>query len=206
MNRPETDGIAQTLAAPRVLSSHPVYEGKIVSLRVDEIELPQGGAAIREVVEHPGAIVVAAVDDEGWVYLVRQYRHPIRCDLLELPAGGLEPGEEPLPAAMRELREEVGLEAQRWTFLGSFFSSPGFANERLHAFLAQELRQVDTDPDDDEDITIVRRPLTELYRRLDEVTDAVRKWHDEHELAGSRAVNSPATKISSSGRRRVVRA
>lgn len=169
MNRSDTD---PAVTPPRVLSSRPVYEGKIVSLRVDEIELPDGGTALREVVEHPGAIVVAAVDDEAWVYLVRQYRHPIRSDLLELPAGGLEPGEQPLPAAMRELREEVGLEARRWTPLGSFFSSPGFANERLHAFLAQGLRQVDADPDDDEDLTIVRRPLADLYRTLDEVTDA----------------------------------
>ena len=80
------------------------------------------------------------------VYLVRQYRHPIGRYLLELPAGGLEPGEEPLAAAKRELREEVGLEAREWTSLGSFFSSPGFANERLHAFLARGLVRVPSRP------------------------------------------------------------
>ena len=116
-----------------------VYEGKVVSLRVDEIALPAGGTATREVVEHPGAVVIIALDDDGEVALVRQYRHAIRRYLLELPAGGLEPGEEPLAAAQRELREEVGVEAARWTSLGYFFSSPGFANEMLHVFLAEEL-------------------------------------------------------------------
>jgi ADP-ribose pyrophosphatase len=157
---------------PEVVSSRSLYEGKIVSLRVDEITLPGGGTAVREVVEHPGAVVVAAVDEERCVYMVRQYRHPIRRHLLELPAGGLEQGEEPLAAAVRELREEVGLEAEHWTSLGSFYSSPGFANERLHAFLAEGLRQVESDPDDDEDLTVARYPLRSLYGDLGEITDA----------------------------------
>jgi ADP-ribose pyrophosphatase len=139
---------------------------------VDEIELPQGGTVTREVVEHPGAVVMAAIDDAGQVYLVRQYRHAVRRDLLELPAGTLEPGEEPLAAAKRELQEEVGLQADEWTPLGFFYSSPGFANERLYAFLAQGLHVVDTDPDFDEDLTAVRLPLDDLLRHLLEITDA----------------------------------
>ena len=165
-------GEEETEPLPRVLGSQMVYAGRVVSLRVDEIALPQGGTALREVVYHPGAVVVAAIDADGHVYLVRQYRHPVRRYLLELPAGGLEPGEEPLAAAMRELREEVGLEAREWTALGSFFSSPGFANERLHAFLARGLVRVPPDPDDDEDISVVRYDLTGLLDRLEAVSDA----------------------------------
>lgn len=160
------------LSVPRVISSRELYQGKILSLRVDEIELSEGRTAVREVVEHPGAVVIAAVDEHRQVYLVRQYRHPIGRDLLELPAGMLEVGEEPLTAAVRELREEVGLLAESWTALGSFYSSPGFANERLHAFLARDLTHVDTDPDDDEDLAIVRKPLRHIYGSLDELTDA----------------------------------
>jgi len=163
---------ASASTAPRVLSSREVYRGNVLSLRVDEIELSEGRSAVREVVEHPGAVVIAAVDEHQRVYLVRQYRHPIGRDLLELPAGMLEMGEEPLAAAMRELREEAGLIAERWTALGSFYSSPGFANESLHAFMARDLTQVDTDPDDDEDLAIVRRPLSRVYGTLNELTDA----------------------------------
>ena len=95
---------------------------------------------------------------------MRQYRHAIRRYLLEFPAGGLEPGEEPLAAAQRELREEAGLEAARWTSLGHFFSSPGFANEILHVFLAEDLRPAYADPDEDEDLHVVRYGLSGAVR------------------------------------------
>jgi ADP-ribose pyrophosphatase len=165
-------GMASDGKVPPVLSSREIYRGKAVTLRVDEIGLPLGGVATREVVEHPGAVVMAAIDDAGQVYLVRQYRHAVGRDLLELPAGTLEPGEEPLAAARRELQEEVGLEADSWTALGFFYSSPGFANERLYAFLARGLHAVGTDPDFDEDLTPVKLPLDDLLRHLLEITDA----------------------------------
>jgi ADP-ribose pyrophosphatase len=157
---------------PQVVSSRPVYEGKIITMRVDEISLPQGGFATREVVEHPGAVVIVAVDEKERVYLVRQYRHAIRSMLLELPAGTLEPDEEPVVAAKRELREEVGLVAEEWHCLGSFYSSPGFVNEHLHVFLARQLRTVESEPDFDEDLAVVRMPLSELSGRLADIPDA----------------------------------
>lgn len=157
---------------PEVLSSRQVYRGKVVTLRVDDISLPDGGQATREVVEHPGAVVIIALDAEDRVALVRQYRHAIKRYLLELPAGGLEPGEAPLETAQRELREEVGAEAAVWTRLGSFFSSPGFANEILHVFLAEDLRSAPIEPDDDEDIVVVRCRVSEVYRHLDDILDA----------------------------------
>lgn len=157
---------------PRVVSSRQVYAGKVVDLRVDEIVLADGATALREVVRHPGAIVVAPLDADEHVYLVRQYRHAIGTYLVELPAGGLEPDEDPLVAAQRELREEVGLEADEWTYLGSFYSTPGFVNERLHAFLARRLREVPRDLDDDEDITVVRYSLVWLLEHPEEVPDA----------------------------------
>jgi ADP-ribose pyrophosphatase len=161
-----------TDALPDVLSSREVYQGKIVSLRVDEIALTEGRTATREVVEHPGAVVIIALDTNGEVFLVRQYRHAVRRYLLELPAGGLEPGEEPLATAQRELREEVGLEAGTWTALGYFFSSPGFANEILHVFLAEDLRPGRADPDEDEDLLVVMRKADELFEHPEQIQDA----------------------------------
>jgi ADP-ribose pyrophosphatase len=157
---------------PEVLSSQEVFRGKVINLRVDEIALSRGRTTTREVVEYPGAVVVIAVGSEGEVYLVRQWRHAIAQLLLEFPAGGLEPEEEPLFAAKRELREEAGLEAARWTSLGHFFSSPGFANEILHIFLAEDLSVVEADPDDDEDLQVVRYTLSELYQHPEQLEDA----------------------------------
>jgi ADP-ribose pyrophosphatase len=162
----------ETVELPKVVSSRTIYQGKIVSMRVDEVTLPRGGTAVREVVDHPGAVVIAALDDADQIYLVSQYRHAIARHLVELPAGGLEPDEEPLAAAKRELREEVGLEAGEWVLLGSYFSSPGFANERLYAFLARDLVSADGEPDEDEDLTVVRYALTDLLEHLDQIQDA----------------------------------
>jgi len=157
---------------PEVVDSRLVYEGRVVSLRVDEIALPHGRKATREVVDHPGAVVVIALDTNDEVALVRQYRHAVKRYLLELPAGGLEPGEAPLATAQRELREEVGLDAARWTALGYFFSSPGFANEILHVFLAEDLGPAYAEPDEDEDITVVRYSLSELCEHPEQIEDA----------------------------------
>lgn len=155
-----------------VISSHVVHRGKVVVVRVDEVALPDGRVVQREVVEHPGAVVVAALDRHDRLTLVRQYRHPVGGYLLELPAGGLEPGEEPAECAARELREEAGWAAGRLDHIGSFFSSPGFVREELHAFLARDLVAVPPRPDDDEDLELVTVPLSVLLDRPREMVDA----------------------------------
>jgi ADP-ribose pyrophosphatase len=171
-DRPRLPGQKDLEQMPEVVSSRVIHQGRIVSLRVDEIRLDKGGVVAREVLDHPGAVVIAAIDAEARVYLVDQYRHPIRRHLLELPAGCLDPGEAPLDCAKRELREEVGIEAADWKYLGMFYSSPGFADEALHAFLARELTFGDNAPDDDEDLSMVRYPLRSLLDELDRVNDA----------------------------------
>ncbi len=157
---------------PEVTGSREVFAGKVINVRVDDIALSGGRTATREVVEYPGAVVVIALSGAGEVTLVRQWRHAIGQLLLEFPAGGLEPGEDPSVSAQRELREEAGLEAASWTRLGHFFSSPGFANEILHVFLAEDLTTVEADPDEDEDLQVVRYRLSDLYEHPEKLEDA----------------------------------
>lgn len=115
------------------------YEGVIVQVDMEMVEVPNGNVTMREVVRHPGGVCVLALDDDGMVAMVRQYRFPIDSHLLELPAGKLEPGEEPLPAAKRELSEETGIEADEWRDLGFIYTSPGFSTEKLYMYLATGL-------------------------------------------------------------------
>jgi ADP-ribose pyrophosphatase len=134
------------------------YSGAIVALRVDEVEMPGGRTAKREVVEHHGAVAIAAVNDRGEVALVLQYRHPLGRRLLELPAGLLDagPDESPLEAAQRELLEETGLAADHWSVLVDVAVSPGFTDEALRVFLATGISEVpQPDPEDEEaDMTV----------------------------------------------------
>jgi 8-oxo-dGTP pyrophosphatase MutT (NUDIX family) len=149
-----------------------LYDGRVLSFRVDQVRLPNGVLAEREVVDHPGAVVIAALDAEGRLVLERQYRYAIDHDLVEFPAGVLEAGEDPDEAAVRELREEAGLEAGRWDRLGAFYSSPGFVHEKLYAYLARDLRTVPRDLDFDEDIELEWVPLDGLLHRPEYLVDA----------------------------------
>lgn len=155
-----------------VLDSEKVYEGRIISLRRDTVAMPGGGSSVREVVHHPGAVAVVALDDEDRIVLLRQYRHPVGRHLWELPAGLRdEDGEPPLETAKRELAEEVQLAAGRWSLLLSIYNSPGFADELVHVFLAEELSDADR-PDgftvehEEADMTVERVPLADAVQRV----------------------------------------
>ena len=117
-----------------------VYRGRIVHLTIEEVTLPNGHCMELEIVRHPGAAAVAAIDGDGGVTLLRQYRHAVGGYLWEVPAGKLDPGEAPLVCARRELREEAGLEAGHFEPVGSIVTCPGFCDEVIHLFVATELR------------------------------------------------------------------
>ncbi len=146
------------------LEGERVYAGRVVTLEVDRVRLPDGSHTEREVVRHRGAAVILPVLDDGRVLLVRQFRYPVGESLLELPAGTLEPGEEPRHCAGRELVEETGWRAGSLRDLGGFYSTPGFTDERLHAVLATGLKRVEDPPpgDADESIEVVAMDLEEV--------------------------------------------
>ena len=151
------------------VSSETVYQGSILTLRVDEVRMPGGGTARREVVEHYGAVAVAAVDDERRIALVYQYRHPLGRRLWELPAGLLDAShEDPLTTAKRELQEEAGLAAAEWRVLVETDSSPGFSDESVRTYLATGLSHVDRpDAEDEEaDLTLHWLPLEEAADKV----------------------------------------
>ena len=157
------------------IDGHLVYDGKVVHLEVDRVRLPNGHETIREVVRHQGAVVMLAIDGEDRVLLVRQYRYPVGRILMELPAGKLDPGEEPLACARRELAEETGMGAREWRRLGTLLTTPGFTDEAIHVFLATGLEPVEgAGPDEDEFLQAVRLPVNELEDlvRRGEVQDA----------------------------------
>jgi ADP-ribose pyrophosphatase len=148
-----------------VLDSTDVYDGKVISLRRDHLSMPGDTTAWRDVVVHPGSVAVVALDDEDAVVVVRQYRHPIRRELDELPAGILDVAGEPaLDTAKRELAEEAGIAADDWHVLVDLLTTPGMADEASRIFLARGLRDVDRDVQEHEEaeMTSFRVPLDEL--------------------------------------------
>ncbi|MCY3569024.1 MAG: NUDIX hydrolase [Chloroflexi bacterium] len=144
-----------------VLSSQRVFEGRRIKVRVDEVAMADGRRTQREVVEHPDAVVVLAIRDDGNIAFVRQWRHPTGRPLLELPAGRIDPGETPEQTARRELREEVGLDPGRLDHARGFFVAPGFADEFLHGFIARDCVESPLEADEDEELIVEWKPLGE---------------------------------------------
>ncbi len=150
------------LKKEKCIHSEYVYRGKILSVRVEEVEVQNGHTAKREIVEHCGGVCVVAVDDAGKAYLVRQYRRPLDDFLLELPAGKLEAEEDSLEGAKRELREETGFTAEKFVFLGADYVSPGYCCEKIYVYLALGLTAGEMQPDGDEFVEVYSYPLDTL--------------------------------------------
>lgn len=142
-----------------ILSSRQVFDGHVVKVFIDEVRLPDGRTATWERVAHPGAVGMVPLTDSGEIMMVRQYRHAVRGVLLEIPAGKLDPGEEPFDCATRELAEEVGMKAGRMTELAQFYNSPGYSDERFFLFIAQDLEPTSGESEEDEFLQLVNVPL-----------------------------------------------
>ena len=148
------------------LSSKLIYEGKILRLHVDTVELPNGKQGLREVADHPGGVAIVAIDNDGNVLTVRQYRYVFSRVFEEIPAGKLERGEDPRDAALRELKEETGATPKHFADLGPLVVSPGAYGEVLHLYLAEGLDMGATSPDEDEFLDLVKTPFDDMVRRV----------------------------------------
>ena len=160
---------ASSKAKPTVLSSKTVFRGRVFHVTVDNVEEPNGVTAIREVIRHSGSVVILAVDRSGSeprVLLERQYRYAAADYLLELPAGRIDPGEKALAAGKRELLEETGYTAKKWAKALFFYPSPGFLEETMTVFLAENLKPGIAQPEDDERIEHRLYPLSEVLRLI----------------------------------------
>jgi ADP-ribose pyrophosphatase len=148
-------------------TSRVAYDGKLIDVTVE-----RWGEHEREIVEHPGAVAIVAVDRDGMVTLVRQRREAVRAVLAELPAGTLEQGETPLECAQRELEEETGLTGGTWSEAAVFYTTPGFCRERMHLFFARDLERGSANPADDEELEQIRWHIDELGDRIGALEDA----------------------------------
>ncbi len=158
----------------KTLDSQMMYDGRIIKVYKDNVELADGKKSFREVVRHSGGVVILAFKDEDTILLVKQYRYPIGEIVLELPAGKLEKGEDPFEAAKRELEEETGYCANKWTDLGYINTSPGFSDEKLYLYLAQDLEYTYCHPDEGEIIQAFEYKYDDVLKMIDngEINDA----------------------------------
>lgn len=148
----------------KTLSAQQHFEGCLLRLEVHQVELPDGSTSVRELVYHPNAVCAVVVTASGEMVFVRQFRKPIEAAILEIPAGKIDPGEDPRAAVERELREEVGFVSGKIEFLMDFYATPGFCNEKLSLYLATEVEMGEQSCDEGEFIELVKVPLAESLR------------------------------------------
>ena len=165
--------------AEETLSSKVLFDGRAIKVRVDTVRRPDGRRTTREIVEHAAVIAVIPVDNDGNVLLVRQFRKPVEKELLEIPAGGIDPGEDAEAAVIRELQEEIGFRPGRLERLGGFYSAPGYATEYIHLYLAADLVPGRLHAEDTEEIKLVRVPLAQVPELI-----ASGKIEDAKSIAG----------------------
>lgn len=146
-----------------VLKSQTVYQGRAFKVRRDEVRLPGARLTHLDIVDHPGAVTLIPVDDRGRILFVRQYRYAVQEELLELPAGTLEPGETPEACALREVREETGMSAEQLIKLGEFFLAPGYSSEHMHIYLLSGLKPAPLEGDVDEFISVEPLGIDQAY-------------------------------------------
>jgi ADP-ribose pyrophosphatase len=181
---------APKFAKPKLVSSKLAYKGKVFSVFSDKVKEPSGFVHTRDVIRHNGSVVILAVDEsknpaDPDIILIRQYRHAASQFLIELPAGRVDANEATLAAAKREMIEETGYRAKRWTLLTKYFASPGFLGEWMQIYLARDLREGASAPEPDENIEIFRLPLSEALALV-----ADNKIHDGKTLIGLMLYNS----------------
>jgi ADP-ribose pyrophosphatase len=155
------------------ISSKTLHNGKNFSFKTDKVRLPNGKETVRDVVDHPGAVAIVPVHNSE-IVLIRQYRYSIRSELLELPAGTLELGEDPYACAVRELKEETGYAASDWSKLFSAYVAPGYSNEMIHIYVAEGLTPVGSDLEDDESIEVEKFAFDKVLEMIEsnEIMDA----------------------------------
>ncbi|MFV9510754.1 NUDIX hydrolase [Tepidibacillus sp. LV47] len=151
----------------KTIESKQIFDGKIIKVFVDTVELPNGKQATREIVRHPGAVGILAVTKKNRVLMVKQYRKPMDQILYEIPAGKLEPGEDPKSCAIRELKEETGYVATNMSLFTKFYTSPGFADELIHLFYADGIEAGEATPDEDEFVELVELTLDESMEMIE---------------------------------------
>lgn len=151
----------------KTLKTEEIFSGKVVKVERLEVELENGMRSFREIVRHGGGVACLAINENKEVYLVKQYRKAIEESCLEIPAGKLELGEDPLFAIQRELREETGLTAKKWTFLGAFFATPGYCTEKIYLYLAEALEQGEASLDEGEFLEVLCLPFSEIKQRVE---------------------------------------
>ncbi|MFP3853766.1 MAG: NUDIX hydrolase [Anaerolineales bacterium] len=164
---------------PKITNQAQIYQGKVFNVRTDQLRFEDGRQVAYDIVEHPGSVTIIPVDDDGLIWLIRQYRHPAGGSLLEFPAGTLEKDEDPEACALRECQEEIGMAPGELDYLGSFYLAPGYSTEETLLYLARDLRPARLEGDDNEIIEAEAFSIDEIYDLI-----ATEQLQDAKTLAG----------------------